>query len=178
MLYQRLAQQPLRGEGAVLTPLADLVLLLSPAIPAEYVNQLNNLSAADYSVLPPIIAITSENDVTLRLAFPLGQWLENPRAVSGANSDAKRQAMGVYKPLNTHRLALEDNHLTLVAHEPGGDAAKLLQVSASVGVMQGHKDIANPHLVDFIAGVTSLQMDNRLSHATLSRVFSPIAPLP
>jgi pimeloyl-ACP methyl ester carboxylesterase len=178
MLYQRLAQQPLRDGSAVLTPLADLVLLLSPAIPAENVGQLDRLSVADQSVLPPIIAITSENDVTLRLAFPLGQWLENPRAVSGNNSDAKRQAMGLYEPLNTHRLALQGSRLTLVATDAAGDTAKLLQVSASDSVMQGHKDIANPHLVDFIAGVASLQLDNRLSQATLSRSFSPIAQLP
>ncbi len=171
MLYHRLVQEPLRDGSVVLSPIADLVLLLSPAIPAEDAHKLSELPLADRSVMPRIIAITSESDVTLRLAFPLGQWLENPIAVSGMNREAKMQAMGLHEPLNTHRLVTEGKSLALLPIRPESDATGLLQVSASHDVMQGHKDIANPRLVDFIAEVTALQIDNRLSRATLSLAF-------
>ncbi|MGH8453111.1 MAG: hypothetical protein ACRESW_01025, partial [Nevskiales bacterium] len=170
MLYQRLVKEPLHSPGAVRTPLADLVLLLSPAIPATDVAALEQLSAAERATLPPIIAITSENDITLRLAFPLGQWLKNAGA-GAEDAGHSSQAMGLYPPLITHRLEPAGADLSLVetGRQPADSA--VLQITASHVVMQGHKDIANPRLVDFIANVMALQLDNRLSNAALASAF-------
>jgi hypothetical protein len=172
MLYRRLVQAPLRKPGAVREPVADLVLLLSPAIPAADVAALDRLAQADASALPPILAITSESDTTLRLAFPIGQWLENPRV----NDGAERQAMGLQAPLITHRLEWEGAHPALTATGTSATNSALWQIAASDAVMQGHKDIANPRLVDFMAEVMALQLDNRFSRAALAGAFPAANP--
>ncbi len=172
MLYRRLVQAPLRKPGAVREPVADLVLLLSPAIAAVDVAALDRLAQADASALPPILAITSERDATLRLAFPLGQWLENPRA----NDGAERQAMGLQAPLITHRLDWQGARPALTATGASAANSVLWQIAASDAVMQGHKDIANPRLVDFMAGVMALQLDNRFSRASLAGAFPVASP--
>lgn len=169
MLYQRLVKEPLRGAGAVLTPVADLVLLLSPSIPAADVAALDTLSPADRAALPPIMAVTSEGDTTLRMAFPLGQWLENPSTTASTRGHAR--AMGLYPPLVTHRLALNGSALSLKATSTRTGESGLLQITASHGVMRGHKDIANPWLVGFIGDVTALQISNRFSRAALANAF-------
>jgi hypothetical protein len=176
MLYQRLAREPLRDTGVILAPLADLVLLLSPAIPAADARALAELPAADRAVLPPIMAITSEADSTLRLAFPLARWLlDRQQPANGPGGPGSLQAMGVYAPLVTHRLASNGAGFTLVATGAQDDHPDIFQIAASQGVMQGHKDIANPRLVDFIAEVTALQLDNRLSQAALASAFPATA---
>lgn len=176
MLYQRLVKEPLRGPGAVLTPVADLVLLLSPSIPAADVAALQALSPANRTALPPIMAITSESDTTLRMAFPLGRWLENPGAIASTTGQAR--AMGLYPPLVTHRLALNGTALALTATGAHTDETDLLQITASHAVMRGHKDIANPRLVDFIGDVTALQIGNRFSRAALASEFPSATATP
>jgi hypothetical protein len=178
MLYQRLALEPLRSPGVVLTPIADLVLLLSPAIPATDASALERLSATDRSLLPPIIAITSSSDATLRTAYPLAQWLDRPAGTDGTGEPAGFQAMGVYAPLITHRLDWRDATFTLTPTRAQTGASALLQIAASPAVMRGHKDIANPRLVDFIADVAALQLDNRLSRAALASAFPAGAQTP
>jgi pimeloyl-ACP methyl ester carboxylesterase len=171
MLYQRLAHEPLRSSGAILSPIADLVLLLSPAIPASDVRTLEQLALADRIVLPPILAITSEDDATLRYAFPLGQWLNGADDGSGGNGLAQLQAMGLHVPLITHRLELSGQGLSLIPTGAKSRHPELLQITVSDAIMTGHKDIANPRLVDFIAGVTALQIDSRFSRAALALAF-------
>jgi hypothetical protein len=172
MLYRRLVQAPLRKPGAVREPVADLVLLLSPAIPAADVAALDRLAQADASALPPILAITSESDATLRLAFPLGQWLENPRV----NDAAERQAMGLQASLITHRLDWQSARPALSATGAPAANPALWQIAASDAVMQGHKDIANPRLLSFMAEVMALQLDNRYSRTALAGAFPAVSP--
>jgi hypothetical protein len=165
-------QAPLRKPGAVREPVADLVLLLSPAIPAADVAALDRLAQADASALPPILAITSESDATLRLAFPLGQWLENPRV----NDAAERQAMGLQASLITHRLDWQSARPALSATGAPAANPALWQIAASDAVMQGHKDIANPRLLSFMAEVMALQLDNRYSRTALAGAFPAVSP--
>ncbi|HXG28822.1 MAG TPA: hypothetical protein VNJ47_08235 [Nevskiales bacterium] len=172
MLYRRLVQAPLRKPGAVREPVADLVLLLSPAIPVADVAALDRLAQADASALPPILAITSESDATLRLAFPLGQWLENPRG----NDAAERQAMGLQASLITHRLDWQGARPALSATGTRTANPALWQIAASNELMQGHKDIANPRLLSFMAEVMALQLDNRYSRAALAGAFPAVTP--
>jgi predicted esterase len=172
MLYRRLVQAPLRNPGIVREPVADLVLLLSPAIPAADAAALDRLAPADRSTLPPMLAITSDGDATLRLAFRLGQWLQD----AGGTSRADRQAMGVQASQVTHRLELNGSALSLVPASRESGEGPLLQVAASQAVMRGHKDIANPNLMAFLAGVMALQLDNRYSRTALAGAFPAVSP--
>lgn len=171
MLYQHLVQEPLRSRATVLTPIADLVLLLSPAIPAARLGALEDLPAARQSVLPTVMAITSAGDVTLRVAFPFATWLESEPGTAAAEDLPRFRAMGTHAPLITHHLDLEGSELVLAATGTESPHAALLQIAASETIMRGHKDIANPRLVEFVADVAALQLDNRLDRSALASAF-------
>lgn len=171
MIYQRLADEPLRSPDSILSPLADLVLLLSPAVPASEVAKLAALSTADRAVLPPIMAITSEADSTLRMAFPLAQWLDRSPEDPEPDSPAGYRAMGTYGPMITHRLFMDGGRHALSPTAGSAHDLPVVQISASAEILRGHKDIANPRLVAFIAEVTALLNDDRLSRAALASAF-------
>jgi hypothetical protein len=122
IVYHAIAQSlmeaavPLRGaEGnEVVTPYGDLVVLINPAFEASRFHPLHAISTdrKDYKhgQHPVFVALTSENDLATKTAFPIGRRVTSvfQKFVSEEEKSANLNTMGHVPHYRTHSLRLVD----------------------------------------------------------------------
>ena len=116
MLYQAQLSRPHNNEThyrRVDGP-GDLIILLNPAISASNYTALDTIRRADEKFPPDqppvLLTISSDNDLVVRYAYSMGQWLD-----FNWNYE-QRTAIGEYPQFATHRLSIHDQPLV---KEPG-----------------------------------------------------------
>ncbi len=108
------------GVKAVRARLGDLVVLVNPAIEAaqykpfsadlpkwetgKYGPPPDKDLPYDANQLPVLLAVASEADAAVGMAFPAGRWLAALKEPGIAFDASKRQGIGHYEPHITHRL--------------------------------------------------------------------------
>lgn len=108
------------GVKAMRARLGDLVVLVNPAIEAaqykpfsadlpkwetgKYGPPPDKALPYDANQLPVLLAVASEADAAVGVAFPAGRWLAALKEPGIATDASKRQGIGHYQPHITHRL--------------------------------------------------------------------------
>lgn len=108
------------GRKALRARLGDLVVLVNPAIEAaqykpfsadlpkwetgRYGPPPDKDMPYDPDQLPVLMAVASEADAAVGIAFPAGRWLAALREPDIALDESKRKGIGHYEPHVTHRL--------------------------------------------------------------------------
>jgi hypothetical protein len=122
IVYHAIAQSmmeaavPARGAEAneVVTPYGDLVVLVNPAFEASRFHPLHEISSHrsnyKHGQYPVLVALTSENDLATKTAFPLGRRVSSvfQKFVSEEEKSANLNTMGHVPHYRTHSLRLAD----------------------------------------------------------------------
>lgn len=109
-----------KGVKALRARLGDLVVLVNPAIEAaqykpfsadlpkwetgKYGPPPDKAMPYDPDQLPVLMAVASEADAAVGVAFPAGRWVAAIKEPDIATDASKRQGIGHYEPHVTHRL--------------------------------------------------------------------------
>jgi hypothetical protein len=170
ILYNAVAQPLIRatelahpadpGEYDIVDGPGDIVILLNPAFEASLFSVFHGVRRKEYSFRPNqpplLVSVSSDTDTATKLAFPVGQRLNFERLPK------RRTTLGNFEMYKTHRVTLRAETTapdaqcsTLVCMaltaEDKLPNVPFINATASSAVIDGHNDIWNDNVKDFVA---------------------------
>lgn len=145
--------KPIRGFG-------DIVILLNPAFEASLFTTFDSVRRKEYPFAsgqaPVLVSISSATDWATRVAFPIGQALT-------FNARPKRRVtLGNFQPYRTHMLLSREKvqsptpstwcspNVCMVPIDGLEPDVPFVSAQAEGEVMDGHSDVWNPNLRNFL----------------------------